>query len=187
MMITNKNLLTILIAATLSFAPTSLMAKQKFKNADMLDQIDKDFSRFPFDMKEEDARKLKIDGVTYNEDDFGELVDEAGIIHSFYDGLYGKKLIVNPAVPAKPIKILNIGLAREQKDVLAAFGKYSAGQVMECDAMSKENLQANPEWASRTYSCNFSFDPANYDARMVLSFDTNRQLTEIFVMAWNPF
>jgi hypothetical protein len=186
-MIRHKIFCNIALTAILWTAPTSLSAQQKMKNADLLDRIDKDFSRFPFDMKEEDAKKLNIPSVTYTESEegFGTLVDEAGVVHDFYDGLFGKTLTVDPAKPAEPLKLLRLGLARKQANVLFAFRKYSSGRALKCHKPIP-SAGEDPAHADKyAYFCEFHFDPDG--ARLVVNFNKDRYLTQIRVMAWDPF
>ncbi|MFC4293183.1 hypothetical protein ACFOWX_12225 [Sphingorhabdus arenilitoris] len=168
-------------------SPPCFAQNTPMQNQELFDRIDKDMSRFPFDMKEEEAQKLKIEGVTYNqdEDDFGVLIDETGVLHNFYDGLYGKSIEIDPSAIAQPIKALGIGLARSQKEVLAAFSEYSGGKQLECDYSYDSDGPKKVRLSDEVY-CNFTFDN-EYDAGVGLTFDGKDQLVRVYVQAWNPF
>ncbi|NJM49493.1 MAG: hypothetical protein HC843_00135 [Sphingomonadales bacterium] len=180
-----------IVSAILSITALILMPSQgsaqtgSMKDADLLERIDKDMSRFPFDMKEEDAREIKLEGVTYNEEESGVLIDKAGVRHDFYDGLYSKTISIDPLVSTRPIKAFGIGLARSQKQVLSAFREYSGGKDMKCDyAYGSDNGKKTE--LSDHIRCDFVFDD-NYDALIGFEFNGKDQLVNIYAQAWNPF
>ena len=176
-----------IIACAIPSAPPCYAQDNPMQNIGLLERIDKDMSPFPFDMKEEEARKLRAEDVTYSEDDvnFGILTDSAGVRHDFYEGLYGKTLEIAPSSNARYIKALGIGLARSQKDVLAAFSDYSGGKQMECDYRYDLSSETKPRLSDDIY-CDFVFDD-NFDAIISLKFDGKDRLVHIYVQAWNPF
>ncbi|MGL5839481.1 MAG: hypothetical protein ACRCY3_13360 [Sphingorhabdus sp.] len=170
-----------------SFA-SPVQAKTAMKNGKLFERLAADFSRFPFDMKEEDASKLKQKGIIYSEDEGGSgtLIDENGVEHYFYEGLFAKA--IKPKA-GQPIKAAGIGTSRKQKDVLAAFKKYSGGKKMECFYATDEPhafSSDNPKKRPHAKSCHFLFDRKS-DESFDLEFDDKGVLKEIRLQAWNPF
>jgi hypothetical protein len=156
------------------------LANAKNANQKLFDRMEAEFSRFPFDMKEEEAKKLNIKGVVYDDvtNDVSTLTDEAGVAHHFYDGLYSKVLTVTVRNQNSLIKVAGIGLARNKNDVLAAFKKYSGGKQLKCDAPSPDK--------DGSHYCRFTIDRKS-DALFLVEFSNVGNLRELTLQDWNPF
>ena len=158
----------------------------ELQDADLFDRIDKEVSRFPFDMTEEEARELNIDGVTFKQtDDVSELIDEAGVRHDFFEGLYGKTINVDPSEQGKPVEAMGIGMARSRTDVAAAFERYSGGKQLKC-SHRYEQLDDKTTKESDGFYCDFPFHES-YDVRISFLFDAQGQLIKIYAQKWYPF
>jgi hypothetical protein len=168
-------MLFVLALALLASSASANKANQR-----LFDRLSAEFSRFPFDMKEEEAKKLNIKNVVYDEvtNDVSTLIDEAGVVHNFYDGLFSKVITITARNQNIPIKAAGIGLARKKKDVLSAFKQYSGGKKLKCDMPSKDK--------DGSHYCRF-YVGGKSDANFLAEFSTAGDLRELTLQDWDPF
>jgi hypothetical protein len=169
-----------IIVSFLALALLASPALANTANQRLFDRLSADFSRFPFDMKEEEAKKLNLKNVTYDDatNDVSTLTDEAGVAHHFYGGLYSKVITITARNQNIPIKAAGIGLARKKKDVLSAFTQYSGGKKLKCDTPSKNKDGGN--------YCRF-YVGGKSEANFLAEFSNADDLRELTLEDWNPF
>jgi hypothetical protein len=148
------------------------------------DRVDASFSSLKNGMSEERARKLKNVEIVEDEPDGMTVIDSAGVIHDFYDGLWQKIIIIQPEAANQPLRALGIGSAREKQAVIAAVGKFTGKTDMDCSVTKAESAWEIRKFGTHLFCQQFLNEDGSY---IWVAFDKEDRLIRAGFQAWDPF
>ncbi len=151
----------------------------------LMEKIDVSFSALKTGMSEEEAQKLKDVKITGKFEDGITVIDADGVEHDFYDGMWQKLIQIKPNMPKKPLKALDIGTARSQKQVLTAMRKFTGLRQIDCTIQKTSSGSDTRKFGAKTF-CKQYFQDTD-GGYVWAAFNKKDQLTTLGFQAWDPF